>query len=299
MAVRLRPPADADAEAIAALVAARDEVDLGEVDYTVEDLRDEWAASDLERDLDTVVALDAGGETIGYAAFRGIEVLSVVHPAHENKGAGAALLAWSEQRARERGPTRVTQEIGERNAGGRALLERAGYRRVRSYSRMHRDLTAADAHAPAPGLGVSLRTLRPVADADALYEVSHSAFSRNADYQPETKRRFSEEHLQAHNLDPTLSRVAERDGRVIGFAIARRWPDETAYVDVLAVHPETAGQGLGGVLLRSVFAAAAQAGFRRAQLGVASDNPKAIGLYERAGMAERWRIDAYERELPG
>jgi ribosomal protein S18 acetylase RimI-like enzyme len=62
----------------------------------------------------------------------------------------------------------------------------------------------------------------------------------------------------------------------------------------LAVHPDAAGRGLGGTLLRAVFAAAAGAGAARVQLGVASDNPGATRLYERAGMTRRFRVDAYE-----
>jgi ribosomal protein S18 acetylase RimI-like enzyme len=67
-----------------------------------------------------------------------------------------------------------------------------------------------------------------------------------------------------------------------------------AYVDLLAVHPDAAGHGIGGTLLRAAFAAASRAGFARVQLGVASDNPNATRLYERVGMTRRFRVDAYE-----
>jgi len=36
------------------------------------------------------------------------------------------------------------------------------------------------------------------------------------------------------------------------------------------------------------------AGAGRVQLGVASDNPHATGLYERVGMTRRFRVGAYE-----
>ena len=38
-----------------------------------------------------------------------------------------------------------------------------------------------------------------------------------------------------------------------------------------------------------------EAGLREAQLGVASTNPGARGLYERAGMRPRFSVDVYER----
>lgn len=42
----------------------------------------------------------------------------------------------------------------------------------------------------------------------------------------------------------------------------------------------------------------AAAGLMEAQLGVASDNPNALRLYERVGMSPRLRFYTYERPLP-
>jgi hypothetical protein len=41
----------------------------------------------------------------------------------------------------------------------------------------------------------------------------------------------------------------------------------------------------------------ASAGLREAQLGVASDNPRALRLYERVGMSARFRVDTYQRPV--
>jgi ribosomal protein S18 acetylase RimI-like enzyme len=135
-------------------------------------------------------------------------------------------------------------------------------------------------------------------EAEALLAVNEAAFAQNADYEPETPTTFAEHHLHVHNHAADLSRVAEVDGALAGFALVRRWPDAVAYIDLLAVRPDHARRGIGGTLLRAVFAAAAAAGLARAQLGVASDNPHATRLYERAGMTRRWRVDAYERPVP-
>jgi mycothiol synthase len=283
--VRLRPPRRDEAEAVAALVIAGDVADVGEADYTLGDLLDEWAASDFVLERDAVVAEDAG-EPVGYAALRRRNALAVVRPGREGEGIGTALLDWCEAR----GPH--AQGVGDRNAAARALLESRGYVRVRHYWRM--DIELRDLAEPRPPPGVTLRPLRRPEDGDAVYAVSDAAFSGNADYRGESREQFGDEHLDAHDLDPVLSRVAERKDAVAGFALVRRWPEDVAYVDLLAVHPDAAGQGIGGTLLRAVFAAAARAGFVRVQLGVASDNPNATRLYERVGMTRRFRIDAYE-----
>jgi RimJ/RimL family protein N-acetyltransferase len=39
----------------------------------------------------------------------------------------------------------------------------------------------------------------------------------------------------------------------------------------------------------------AEAGLREVRLGVASYNPRALHVYERLGMTERFRFDSYER----
>jgi mycothiol synthase len=284
--IRLRPPTEADAEAVAALVIAADVADLGEPDYSLEDLRDEWAASEFELARDAVVA-EEEGRVVGYAALRGSRALGVVDPGRVGEGIGGALLDWCEARGR------YAQDVGERNARARALFESRGYAHVRSYWRMDRELQ--DDAEPTPPPGVTLRPLALPADGDALYEISDAAFSANADYEPESRQAFADEHLRAHDVDPGLSRGAERDGALAGFALVRRWPEGVAYVDLLAVHPDAAGGGIGGTLLRAVFAGAARAGLTRVQLGVASDNPNATRLYERAGMARRWRVDSYRR----
>jgi mycothiol synthase len=283
--MRLRAPTPADAEAVAALVIAGDIADVGEADYSLGALQDEWAASGFELGRDAVVAEDDGG-LVGYAALCDHDVLVVVRPGREGEGIGTALLDWCEAR----GPR--AQAVGERNAAARALLESRGYRRTRHYWRMERALQA-DAE-PRPPAGVTLRPLRLPADGDALYAVYVAAFRSNPDYREDGRERFGEWSLGAHDLDAGLSRVAERDHAITGFALVRRWPDGVGYVDLLAVHPDAKGRGIGGSLLRAVFAAAARAGLSRVQLGVASDNPDATRLYERAGMTRRFRVDAYE-----
>jgi mycothiol synthase len=286
--MRLRPPAPADAEAVTALVVAVDEAEIGEADYTLEDLQEEWAAPgfDLERDA----MLAETDRLVGYAAFRGSKVLMSVLPGHG--GVRSALLDWCEARGRERGHDSYTQAVAAGDEDGAALLRDRGYALVRSYRRMER--TLGDEPEAAPPAGVSVRPLRR---GDRLHALNETAFSTTADYEPLDEAEFERRHLAGHDFDPGLSRVAERDSEPVGFALVHRWPNGVAYLALLAVHPEAAGAGIGSALLHEVFAAAARAGLTRVQLGVISDNPRAARLYERAGMAQVWRVDAYERPV--
>ena len=280
--IRLRPATEADAPRAAELVMAVDIAEVGEPDYSLQDLREEWAEPGFDLAQDAVVA-EADGEPIGYAHFRPGDLLAVVDPAREGEGAGSALLGWAERRARERGQSVLRQGIGDRARRARRLLETNGWGVVRSYFRLERAL--GDEGEPA---------FRGLQAGDELFPIYEAAFASRPDFTRRSAAAWTREHLHAHDLDPETSRV-EPDK---GFTLVRRWDDGVAYIVLLAVRPDHAGRGLGGALLTATFAAASRHGYRQAALNVASDNPAALRLYERVGMTRRWRIDDYHKSLP-
>ena len=296
--MRLRAPDADDAPAVLAVIVARDIADLGIPDLTLEDLREEWGVSELDLAADARIAESDGGGIVGYAIVRDRGTLAVVAPEREGEGTGTRLLRWAEGRERERGRPLHRQWVAASNASGRALLLAAGYEFVRSYWRLVRELDGFRDRVAVPA-GMRLRALEVARDARALHELDAASFATVAAYEPESFVAFSEEHLRAHDLDPELSCVAEHKGQIVGFLLARRWQSENAgYVDLLAVHPSHQRRGLGSALLLGAFARFAAAGLREAQLGVASDNARALQLYERVGMRARFQVDTYERAVP-
>ena len=292
--IRLRAPESDDAEAVLAVLVARDIADLGRPDFTLGDLRDEWRADDFDLAADAIVAESDGGDLVGYAVVRRRGVAAAVAPDQEGRGIGTRLLQWAEGRERELQHSQHRQWVIAGNERAHDLLRGAGYSVVRSYWRMARSLSDAPEAASPPE--VELRPLRPDEDAVALHALDDAAFSPNPDYQSQPPDAFRQEHLQAHDLDPSLSVVAETSGHIAGFLLTRRWSEESlGYVDILAVHPAHQGRRIGTALLQTCFARCAAAGLREAQLGVASDNPRALHLYERVGMTPRFRADTYER----
>jgi len=159
-------------------------------------------------------------------------------------------------------------------------------------------LTAVHPDHEGRGIGTRLLDWDVVRDAVSLHALDARSFAANPGYAAESLREFCEEHLEAHAFDASLSRVAEEGEDIVGFLIARRWEDEAVgYVDLLAVDPDHQGRCLGTALLGSGFAAFASAGLREAQLGVDSNNPRALKVYERAGMRVSFRYDVYERPM--
>ncbi|MBV8217034.1 MAG: GNAT family N-acetyltransferase [Solirubrobacterales bacterium] len=282
-----------------ALLVARDIADLGMPDVTLEDLLDEWRGSDVDLADDARVVLDGDGALVGYGMVRRPGAQAVVHPAHEGQGIGTRLLEWAEDRGRGRGREFHRQWVGSANESARALLTGAGYAVVRTYWRMACTLDDVAGLSPARVPDVfELRAVDVDRDADALHALDAASFASRPDYVPESLAEFREEHLEAHDFAPELSRVVHERGTIVGFLLARRWDEErVGYVDILAVDPRHQRRGLGTALLRSAFDAFAAARLGEAQLGVDSDNPRALHVYERAGMGVRFRTDIYERPV--
>ncbi|HEY1835140.1 MAG TPA: GNAT family N-acetyltransferase [Solirubrobacteraceae bacterium] len=292
----LRAPKRDDAVAVAGLLVDRQTAAFGRSEGALGDLLDEWESSELDLGRDAIVAESSGGVLAGYAVAHRFGTFAVVEPEQEGQGFGSALLDWCERRQRELGWKEHRTSIPAVNVRAKALLLGRGYGLVRSSWSMRLPLDQLpDASVPP---GVTLRMLEARADGAALHELDQAAFAAVAGTEPMSRTAFAEEHLQGHDLDPSLSLVAERGGEIVGFALTcRRQAESAAYIDILAVHPRQQGRGVGRALLLETFAAARRAGLDEAQLGVSGDNPKALRLYEGVGMTARAQLDIYTRPI--
>jgi GNAT superfamily N-acetyltransferase len=124
--------------------------------------------------------------------------------------------------------------------------------------------------------GITLRSL-DLANFDAelgrIYDVSVVSFEDNYLYTPLPRDDFVAQYQAVRAIvRPELVRLAERDGRAVGYMFAvpdqaeaqRGEPVTTAIMKTIGVLPEVGGIGLGGLLLGEVHAAARRLGFRRA-----------------------------------
>lgn len=94
--------------------------------------------------------------------------------------------------------------------------------------------------------------------------------------------------------------VAEREGRVVAYAVVRPSQDEDSdstrvgELDEFYCDPQVWGQGIGRALMASVLEALRQSGFAEATLWTSKDNHRPRRIYEAAG----WTLDGTTRDKP-
>ena len=137
---RRRPAVDADAQAIADLVAALDVELLGASDYSLSELESEWRDVDPG---DRWVVVD-GDEIVGYGT---VDVHSehgqtdgYVHPRAFGRGVGALLVAELEQELAARGVTRIQNAALVVDTRAHHLLRGQGYEEIRRFWQMRIEL---------------------------------------------------------------------------------------------------------------------------------------------------------------
>jgi ribosomal protein S18 acetylase RimI-like enzyme len=112
------------------VIIARDVTDLGEPDFTLDDLADEWADEAFALELDSRVAESGDGELLAYAAMRDRAQLVAVHPGAEGRGIGAALLRWAEATLRQQQKMWACLDCYASNPALIAYYERQGYNAI-------------------------------------------------------------------------------------------------------------------------------------------------------------------------
>lgn len=309
----VRPPTLDDVPAILEVVHASDIAAVGEADFTADEVVEILTAPGHDRSRDSWVAIDSSARLVGWAYIDNPtgsdrELFDAyVHPEH-GRPAHAALLARVvarvAERAREAGvPSRVARGGAVASeASYIALLRSSGFRFIKRYARMRRELDGLPP-VPSPPAGVVVRPVRPEDEAEmrAFHEVLDVAFRDTPDYQPSTYEQFQQRLAALPSIDWDEWFVAEVDGQVGAILQSSNQvvDQDEGWVKYLAVRRDLRGRGLGRLLLLTAFHAYAGKGRRAAGLGVDLTNPTgAYRLYESVGMSPVYESDVYERVVP-
>jgi len=302
---RLRAATWDDLEAAAAVLAADDLDDAGQVVLDTGFLRAQWERFGFDVTTDAWVAIDATDTVVGYGQATRDESdvaasWGVVHPAHRGHGVGSALLERIEARASELvagvRDARFRHAVNAGDAAAAAMLRSRGLRLVRHFWHMSIELSPGVDAGPAPkGIAIT-----PLGSHDALREVHavlEAAFADHWGHRPESFEHWTQDQTQGPDFDPLLWRLAWEDGRLAG-ALTAVVLDDRGWVSLLGVRADCRGRGIARALLRHAFAAFSKRGTRTILLAVDAANPTgATRLYESVGMSVVKRFDLWERSM--
>lgn len=285
--MQLRAPKLEDAEAILAVMIARDVADIGHPDVELEDVIAEWDDPAIDPERDCVVAED-GGRIAGYAVIDHRSAMVFVDPQCEGRGIGTALRERIEARARER-EQRITQMIPAGNASGLAHLEAAGYACEHVYQRLQASLDRV----PAPLEGIAVRKLDLDREAEEAHAVVTEAFGEIAGNVTDPLDTWTAQALA--RSEPAFRLAIDDAEGLAGVCISERWEDGVGYVAQVAVARRARGRGYGRALLLAAFDAFRDAGLGKAELSVHGANLGAFRLYESAGMTPSFRQERWAK----
>ncbi len=295
----LRAAAREDAPNVAALGIAQDLDDLGEADYSEDEVLSEWSAPGFDPERDAWIVTDEAGTPVAYAAVDGRAVRVFMDPRFKGRGIGAHLATLTEAHARERGAGQAMQQVFGRNDAARALLAARGYENDQHYWHMRIDLEPgaplADTEWPAVLANRRFDRGRDERDAHRLTEAAFAMVPGNVS---QTLEEWQASWGRPGRVDPALTTVIEDGGgRMVGIATCAVQDDGGGYLAQLAVDEAERGQGLGRGLLVETFRLAQAAGVPRVSLDVNAANAGAAALYESAGMRQEWHSDRWVKRL--
>jgi ribosomal protein S18 acetylase RimI-like enzyme len=218
-----------------------------------------------------------------------------VHPAWRQRGLGRRLLDWAEDAAvrlhREHFPDRPLSLSGSclaHNAPAAALYAARGYRPVRWFHAMTRDLKAPLPDAPLSP-EVQLIPFSPEVSEDARL-IRNEAF---ADHwgSTETSAQAWAHLLEAGTFRPGFSFLACVGGTPAGFVLSHEYEAynevigrRDLHIALIGTRRAARGRGIASALLGRALAAGREDGFSSGSLVVDADSETgAVGLYERAG----------------
>jgi mycothiol synthase len=289
-----RSPMRGDLDAVVSVIEASEEATQGVVDVTAEDVRSDWGRPSFDLSSDAVVVTDAG-RIVAYAEVFTGRAWVHVHPDHSRRGIGAAVLGWTESRARELGSKKVGQTVPDRNARAADLLSSNDYRVRWETWVFQKDLDTEPAEPRLPD-GITLRTFDEERDPRATYELIDTAFSDWPDRDPGFGLEdWEASFLRREDFDPSLTFLVEDDSKLIGVALCLAFGDE-GWVQQLAVKRSYRGRGLGGALLQAAFREFYRRGLRTAGLSTES-RTGARGVYEHVGMRITRSFKRYSKDL--
>ncbi len=317
----LRPPTLDDLPALVELFNLCSQEQIGQAEFSVSDIQNEWQTPGFNLETDTRVVWTPDNRLIGYMEVWDVAAPHVrifswgrVHPEYRGQGLGTQLLDWAEARASQaiaKAPADAQVVLNQSGLStdtlAQELFAAQGYQLTRHFWRMVIELESPPSAAALPA-GITIRPYDPATELPVVVQALRDSFKDHWGY-VETPFEADLQRWQAYitaneHYDPALFFIAQDGDQIAGISLC--WSALTedpamGWVGTLGVLREWRRKGVALALLQHSFVELYQRGRQRVGLGVdASSLTGATRLYEKAGMRAVRQYDQFEKILrPG
>jgi mycothiol synthase len=306
-----RRPTLSDVPQILKLVHASDMAAVGTPDFTADEVREALTGPNTDMNRDCWLALDDGGEIVGWAypdnAGGPRDFVEVYVWPGRGEPAQRPLLELLLARAAERArifghdPYEVRAGAIPAERAWIDALTGAGFTFVKQHARMAMPLDRVPVTPPEPPAGITVRPVRGDDDAEMrrFHAIIEEAF-RDSDHRATDYATWRAQVAAESSASFDEWFVAEVDGRMVGALQSSDGgaDQDEGWVKNLAVLRPYRRRGVGAALLRRAFATYAGKGRSRAGLGVDLANPtRAARLYHAVGMRPLYQANIYQRTV--
>jgi ribosomal protein S18 acetylase RimI-like enzyme len=236
-----------------------------------------------------------------------------IHPDFLGSEVEEQLFDWLEQRGRAKLRSITAAHPQARPAALRTALwdqrteriqryERRGFRPIRNFFRMRRDLSEPIPDRPLPE-GLALRNYGPDID-ERLLKADNEAFRDHWSHEPMTESEWQQFVVQGSSFRGDLTWVVMDGDEVAALSLNRFDPEEAeregyraGWIGTLGTRRPWRKRGLASALLVKSMQSFREAGLNYAVLGVDSENTTgALGLYEGLGFSCIKRTILFEKQ---
>ena len=290
-----RPATRGDMGAILELIVAAEEHYDGVAEIDLSDIGMDFGRVGFDPATDCVIVCD-GDDAVAWANVHGERAEADVRPSHHRRGIGAALLGWTQARARELGSAKVGQPVTDNNADARALFLANGYGVIETAWILEIVFDEPPPEQRAPD-GISIRSYDAARDERAAYQVVEDAFNEWDGRSPTTFEAWQAFVTKHRVFSPALSRLAFDGEELVGATLAFDYPNvDEGWIQQVATKATHRHRGIARALLYESFRAFYENG--KARCGLSTDSRTgALSLYERVGMHVRRSYTKYAKSL--